>query len=819
MTAAPVPPPPDFIAAWFAARGWRPHAHQLDLLAGARPGGADLLIAPTGGGKTLAGFLPSLAELGAASPPPKGLHTLYVSPLKALATDIKRNLETPIAEMGLALRVEDRTGDTKQSVKARQRADPPHLLLTTPESLALLLAQPTAPRTFAGLRAVVVDEIHALAGTKRGDQLGLCLARLQSLAPDLSRVGLSATTEDPEALGRWLAPAGARIVYGAPGPAPDIAILESAGDPPWSGSGGRYAARAVLDEIAKARTSIVFINTRAQAELFFRALWEANDRNLPIALHHGSLGREARLKVEAAMAAGALRAVVATSSLDLGVDWANVDLVIQVGAPKGVKRLVQRIGRANHRLDAPSRALLVPANRFEALECRAALEAAQAGQLDGEGLPPGALDMLCQHILLTACSGPIDADALFAEIGRSGAYATLSPSEFERCLDFCATGGYALRAYDQWRRLMQGADGLWRLRDPRAARRLRMNVGGIVEAETVKVRQGKRGGGRPLGEVEEAFAATLRPGEAFLIGGEVVRFEALRDLVVEVSPATGREPRIPVFAGGRLPISTFLAHRVLEMLETPACWAALPAPIAEWLEIQRRVSALPSRDRLLVETFVRRDLHYLAAYGFAGRNAHQTLGLLVSKRLEEAGLAPLGFLANDYALLVWSLEPVEDPAAIFSRAGLRDGLDAWLAESALMKRSFRQCAIVAGLIERRLPGLQKSGRQTTFSSDILYDTLIKYDPDHLLLEATRREAMRGLIDFARIDELFDRIAGAAATQGDATPWIEHRPLARLSPLAAPLMLEKGRAPIRGGDADERLLEQEAADILREAASE
>ena len=385
-TPIPLPTP---LKTWFATRNWRPHPHQLDLLARAQSkesGTADLLIAPTGAGKTLAGFLPSLAALHDA--PPDGLHTLYISPLKALAADIRRNLEAPIAEIGLPIRVEDRTGDTTSHARARQRRDPPHLLLTTPESLALLLAQPDAARLFAGLSAVIVDELHALAGTKRGDQLALCLARLRSLAPAHRRTGLSATTEDPAALADWLAPGRCRLVFAPPGPDPDIRVLEEAGDPPWSGMGGRYAAGAVMDEIRKAHTTLVFINTRAQAELFFQELWTHNHEALPIALHHGSLGRETRQKVEAAMAAGALRAVVATSSLDLGVDWAAVDLVIQVGAPKGVKRLVQRIGRANHRFDAPSRALLVPANRFELLECRAALEAARAGELDGEPAPP-----------------------------------------------------------------------------------------------------------------------------------------------------------------------------------------------------------------------------------------------------------------------------------------------------------------------------------------------------------------------------------------------------------------------------------------------
>ncbi|MEL6318733.1 MAG: helicase-related protein, partial [Pseudomonadota bacterium] len=535
---------------------------------------------------------------------------------------------------------------------------------------------------------------------KRGDQLALCLARLRSLAPRHRRVGLSATTEDPRGLAEWLEPGQARLSFADPGPDPEIRILEEAGDPPWSGMGGRYAARAVMDEIAKARTSLVFINTRAQAELFFQALWAENRDGLPIALHHGSLGRETRLKVEAAMAAGALRAVVSTSSLDLGVDWAAVDLVIQVGAPKGVKRLVQRIGRANHRFDAPSRAILVPANRFEVLECRAALEAVEARELDGDGLPAGTLDTLCQHLLLLACAGPFEEEALFAEIRTAGPYAALSRQDFDRCLEFCATGGYALRAYDQWKRLIQGPDGLWRLRDPRTAQRIKMNIGTIVEAETLKVRMGKRGGGAQLGEVEEAFAATLRPGDSFLIGGRVVRFDAMRELILEVSPAGGREPKIPVFAGGKLPISTYLAHRVLAQLNAPETWSALPAPVAEWLRLQAERSELPAAERLLVESFSRGGKAFFVAYGFAGRNAHQTLGLILTKRLEEARLDPLGFVANDYAVMVWGLTAIEDPAWLFEAEGLREGMDAWLEGSSVMKRTFRQAAVVAGLIER-----------------------------------------------------------------------------------------------------------------------
>ncbi|MEM8625348.1 MAG: helicase-related protein, partial [Pseudomonadota bacterium] len=653
------------------------------------------------------------------------------------------------------------------------------------------------------IRRVVVDEVHALAGTKRGDQLALCLARLRSLAPDLKLAALSATVDRPEEIAQWLAPDGCETIFADPGPPPDITLLHNAGDPPWAGMGGRYAAPAIMAEIKRHRTTIVFINTRAQAELFFQALWAANADGLPIALHHGSLGREARQKVEAAMAAGELRAVVATASLDLGLDWGDVDLVIQVGAPKQVKRLVQRIGRANHRYDAPSKALLVPANRMEVVECHAALDAVAAGDYDADTLRPGALDVLCQHLLLTACAGPFDADAVFAETCRAGPYADLNRATFDRCLAFCATGGYALRAYDQWQRLVETA-GAWRLRDPRTAQRLRMNVGTIVAPETLNVRMGRRGAGAKIGEVEEMFAATLTPGDSFLIGGRVVRYEGLHEMTVQVSPNPTDEPKIAVFYGTKLATTIGLSHRVMERLSDPTRWADLPAPVSNWLDLQRRYSRLPEPDRLLVETFPRGGRHFMAVYAFAGQNADQTLGLLLSKRMEEAGLDPLGFVANDYAVMLWSLKPVIDPGALLEPQGLLNGADAWLAGNAVMKRTFRQVAVVAGLIERTTPGRRKTGKQATFSSDILYDTLMKYDPDHLMLEVTRREATRGLVDFSRIEALVERFSG---TEG---PRIDHVAARRCTPLATPLMLEMGRVPIRGGGAEETLLAEEAA---------
>jgi ATP-dependent Lhr-like helicase len=794
MTALPAS-----LQTWFDTRGWAIHPHQKQMLDRASDP-CLLLIAPTGGGKTLAGFLPTLVDL--AQKPRDGLHTLYVSPLKALAADIKRNLRTPIDEAGLPIRVEDRTGDTSAHIKKRQRADPPHILLTTPESLALLTSYEDAPRMFKGVQRVVVDEIHALAESKRGDQLMLALARLQAMCPDLRRVGLSATVDDPAAIARLLArhPDPCEIIAADPGPEPDISMLVTDEAPPWSGGGAKYSIPAVLEQVKQHKTTLIFHNTRAQAEIFFHNLWLANEDALPIGIHHGSLDRQQREKVEAAMVRGDLRAIVCTGSLDLGIDWGDVDLVIQIGAPKNVKRLVQRIGRANHRYNAPSKALLVPANRFEVVECVAALEAVKAHDLDGEWRGRGPRDVLCQHILIAACSGPFDADALYAEMTAAGAYADLSREEFDACLNFCATGGYALRAYDQWQRLKQSPDGSWQLRDPRSAARIRQNIGTIQDTDTLKVKWRGRGGA-PLGEIEEGFAATLTRGDTFLIGGQIVRYEGLRELTVEVTRDPGRKPKIATFMGTKFATSTQLSNRILGMFQQDD-WPDLPRHTRDWLQMQRRVSRLPEPGRLLIESFPHDGREQLVAYGFAGRNAMQTLGLLLTKRMEEEGLAPMGFVATDYAVLIWGLDAVIDPAPLFDLAALEAGLEGWLAGNAVMKRTFRASATIAGLIERNLGGQRKTGRQATMSSDILYDTLLKYDPDHLLMQITREEAMRGLVDFARIREMAERV-------GDRIDLLR---LDRVTPLAAPLFLEPGRVPVRGM-ADERLLEEEITRLM------
>jgi ATP-dependent Lhr-like helicase len=868
---------PELFTHWFASRGWSPRAHQLELLAKAQAGRSVLLIAPTGGGKTLAGFLPSLVELSATNslprlqgrvreaalgsrgvtdlPPPDelrssssptsgggkklfstgrdvrragGLHTLYISPLKALAVDIARNLEAPVNEMRLPIRIETRTGDTPTSKRQRQRRDPPDILLTTPEQLALLLASADAPFLFGSLRRVILDELHALVTSKRGDLLSLGLARLFRIAPGLTSIGLSATVAAPDELCRFMVPQRdeastdlmADLIVAAEGAAPDVAMLETIERLPWAGHSARYALGELYALIKAHRTTLVFVNTRSQAEGIFQDLWHINDDNLAIALHHGSLDVAQRRKVEAAMADGRLRAVVCTSSLDLGVDWGDVDLVVNVGAPKGASRLMQRIGRANHRMDEPSKGVLIPANRFEVLECRAALDAIAVNAQDTPAARIGALDVLAQHVLGCACGAPFTSGALYAEVTTASPYAALTRDDFDAVVDFVATGGYALKAYERFARIRQGKDELWRVANPRVAQRYRLNVGTIVEADMLKVRLVRSRaskmiprGGRLLGQVEEYFVETMVPGDTFVFSGEILKYETLVEDEVYVSRAASEDPKVPAYAGGKFPLSTYLADRVRGIISDPRAWKALPKQVGEWLEIQQWRSQLPDRSELLVETFPRANKYYLVCYPFEGRLAHQTLGMLLTRRLERARQRPLGFVANEYALAVWGLGDVAQRiacgelslAALFDEDMLGDDLEAWLAESALMKRTFRNCAIIAGLIDRRFPGEEKSRRQVTISTDLVYDVLRSHQPDHVLLRAARADAATGLLDVRRLGEMLSRIKGR----------IVHKALDHVSPLAVPVMLEIGREAVYG-EAGDTLLAETEAELVKEA---
>jgi ATP-dependent Lhr-like helicase len=797
---------PEAFSRWFAARGWRLRDHQRTCLTLAAAGRSHLLIAPTGAGKTLAGFLPSLAALSSRRDG-QGLHTLYVSPLKALAVDIARNLEAPVSEMGLPIRIETRTGDTPPQRRRRQKLNPPDILLTTPEQVALMLTHQDAPKFFGGIKAVIIDEIHSIFATKRGHLLALGLARLKRLAPGLRVTGLSATVPDAAPLLDFIGGETA-LVRASPGAKPKVAILNSENRIPWSGHSARHAMAEVYGAIRSAKMALVFVNTRAQAELTFQALWAANDDNLPIALHHGSLDVEQRRRVEAAMAKGSLRAIVATSTLDLGIDWGDVDLVIQIGAPKGASRLTQRIGRANHRMDEPSAALLVPGNRFEMVECIAAQEAINEGALDGETPREGALDVLAQHVTGLACSAPFSADELYAEVRSAAPYGGLSREDFDRVLDFAAVGGYALKSYERFRKIVRTPEGLWRIRNAQVAKQHRMNAGVIIDAPSFTIRLARKGrGGRKLGTVEEWFIEGLAPGDTFLFAGEVLRFEGVEGTDAYVTRAPGEDPKVPSWNGGKFPLSTFLAARVRAIIADPERWSALPEQIRDWLGVQREVSVIPNPEEMLVETFPNNGRYFLVCYPFDGRLAHQTLGTLLTRRLERLGAQPLGFVPTEYSLSVWARKDMSgiDMGALFDEDMLGDDLESWLAESVLMKRTFRDCAVIAGLIDRRHPGQTKTGRQVTFSADLIHDVLKEHEPGHLLLQAAWADAARGYLDLARLQALLARVKGR----------LRHAALSRVSPLAVPVMLEINKEMI-AGEGHEAMLKDASEALIREA---
>src|SRR3954447_20206046 len=739
---------PPVVAGWFEAKGWQPRRHQLEMLAADRGGRSALLVAPTGAGKTLAGFLPSNVALAEA--PSEGLHTLYISPLKALAVDVQRNLLAPVEEMGLPIRVETRTGDTPADRKARQRLKPPQMLLTTPESLSLLLSYPEAPQMFEALKTIVIDELHGFAKEKRGDLLSLSMSRLQKLAPGLRRVGLSATISDPDAYRSWLAPDADMelidLVIGDPGAEPDLKILIPEGKIPWAGHSGYHAIADVMRLIEQHRTTLVFCNTRGLAELIFQKLWDVNEQTLPIGIHHGSLAVEARRRVEGAMAQGKLRGLVATASLDLGIDWGDVDLVIQMGAPKGSSRLLQRIGRANHRLDEPSNGIIVPGNRFEYLEARAALDAIDDGELDPETFRPGALDVLAQHILAVAVAEPFQQEELLAEVRSAAPYAGLKQETFDEVLSFIATGGYALKAYDRFRRLVPEPGGMWRIAHPAVAQQHRLNAGVIVEQPLLTVRFRN---GRKLGTVEEGFATALSPGDRFFFAGLSLEVEQFKDTDIIVH-ASSKRGQIVTYGGQRMSMSTHLANRVRAMLADRNDWSRFPDDVREWLEVQSERSVLPEPHQLLVETFPHEGHHYMVAYSFEGWNAHQSLGMLLTKRMEKAGLKPLGFVANDYGLACYGLEPVRDPKALFSADILEQEFTDWVESSYLLKTAFREVAVIGGLVERQHPGKRKTGRQVSFSTDLIYDVLRRYEPQHLLLRAAWDDARRRMTELGRL---------------------------------------------------------------------
>ena len=791
---------------WLKKNNWAIYNHQIETLKLSENGYDVLLVAPTGGGKTLAGFLPSLNDLINNKPKKNNLHTLYISPLKALTIDVHRNLTSPIEDQGLDIRVETRTGDTSAYKKNRQKVLPPDMLMTTPESLALLLSNKESKDYFKNLKYLVIDEIHTLVNTKRGDLLSLNLSRISSISPDCKRIGLSATVKNKNAVLKFLtSKKKAKTLNVEETSVPKIDILETNNRVPWSGHMASYAIRDIYQKIKKSSLTIVFVNTRAQAELVFNKLWQENDNNLRIAIHHGSLEKEIRRKVESLMSLGKIDCVVATSSLDLGIDWGDVDLVVQIGSPKGISRFLQRIGRSNHRFDEPSNALLVPSNRFEYLECLSAINSIKNKLLDETKEKKGSLDVLAQHILGVACSEPFQVDELYNQVINAWPYRNLTKIKFFEVLEFVKNGGYSLKHYEQYSKIGVNKDKFYAIKNKSIRNRYRLNVGTIVESYMLKVKLGNR----TLGQVEEWFIEGLNEGDTFLFSGRVLEYQSISNNNVIVKSTSHTQPKIPSYAGGRLPLSTELSIEVRKLLNKKQSWKNYPNQINEWLKLQSKFSNLPPLNGLLVETFPRlmrgKKRFFLICYTFEGRNANQTLGFLMSKKMQRIGYKPISFVATDYALAIWSINEVTDVNIILNDDLMLDDLYEWLEETPLLKKNFRDAAIISGLIERSIPGQKKTGKQVLFNSDLIFNVLKKHEPKHLLLEVAREDSYRGLIDLDRLSEFLKRIEKNIA----------HEKLDRISPLAVPLILEINRQTIDKSEMEEYLLEELENEMLSE----
>lgn len=788
---------PQVFEDWFGHQGWAIRDYQRDMVQAFNQKQDTLLIAPTGGGKTLAGFMASLVDLQEKTTGHKAaLHTLYISPLRALTNDIERNLMRLITELNLPIKIGVRTGDTKYYQRQKQVKTPPDILLTTPESLMLLLSYENASDYFASLKCVVIDELHSFATNKRGDFTSLAMARLKTLAPEHIRFGLSATIAKPENAASWLGVTDkpAEIIQVTGDIAPRIEIIKPSVKFPLGGHSARFAVKDIYVEIKKAKTAIVFVNTRAQAELLFQQLWAENEDGLPIGVYHGSLSRDKRQKTEALIAAGKMRAVVSTSALEMGIDWGDVDIILQVGAPKGVSRLLQRIGRSNHRLDEPSQAVLIPTNPLEAVECAVAINAIDKGRRDGDVYRRGAMDVVVQYLVNRACSGKVNKREALTEIRSAWPYRGLAKADFDALLSFAEDGGYALKNYPRFHRLHSTSKG-YQIAGKEQARRHRMNIGTIVEFAKLKVRRiasPKSKRGRIIGEIEEKFIINLNPGDTFAFGGEVLAYQGVRDMAIEAYPAPRSRSKVPAYAGGMMPLSTYLAEGVREIVSTSDQWSLLPQQVQDWLALQFEFSDLPHRKGVLVEAFFDRhkrqyEDHVLVIHSFEGRKVNNALGFLITKRMERQGLKPINFTITDYALAIKSMEPVNSVKLLLTSDILQDDLNDWIVNSPMVKRSFRKIATIAGLTEQRLPGQQRTMKQVTFSTDLIYDVLMKYEPDHILLRIAREEAESDLLDIERLRHWLNEVKDN----------INFRPLPHASPLSIPTMMQVGKETIRG----------------------
>lgn len=747
------------LAAWFAARGWKPAPFQRETWRRYLDGESGLLHTPTGSGKTLAAFGgPLLEALAGDAPmaPGEGPRVLWVTPLRALAADTTRALTQTAADMGLAWTVALRTGDASARDKRLARQGKAQALVITPESLALLLSYADASSRFRALRCIVVDEWHELLGNKRGVLLQLCLARLRRLSPGVRTWGLSATLGNLDEARAVLLPhaPGSALVAGARPRRMQISTLlpERSRALPWAGHLGLSQLERVFKRLFDVRATLLFTNTRAQAELWHRALesiWPEAPATL--ALHHGSLDPKLRAAVEQGLRDGTVRCVVATSSLDLGVDFPAVDQVLQIGSPKGVARLLQRAGRARHRPGESGNVVCVPAQALELIEYAAARQAIARGEIESRPPPVGSLDVLAQHAVTLALGGGFEADELYREVRGTHAYAALDAATWRAVLDFIVQGGRALAKYPDYQRVVRDDDGRYRVRDRRVAFRHRLSIGTITADGAVAVRY-LRGGS--LGSVEEGFLARLRRGDRFQFAGRTLELVRLEGMVAYVRRAKGGDGPVATWQGGRMPLSTQLASEVESLYSHPGPHPEMRA-VEPLLRIQAQASALPDRGRLVAERIGSRRGMHLFLFPFAGRAVHEGIAAMIALRWGRRQANTISYTVNDYGLMLTLAEPAALDDALLRQLlspdnmadDLRDGVN--LGEMA--RRQFREIARVAGLLTPSLPGqAARSLRQVQASSGLLYDVLRRYDPDHLLLAQAEREVFELQLEAPRL---------------------------------------------------------------------
>ena len=761
---------------WFLSRGWNYYDYQIKVIEEVSKKNDVLITSPTGSGKTLASLLPTILQSNDFEK--NNLYTVYISPLKSLSYDIERNLLVPINECNLNLSISVRTGDTSSYKKNIQLQKPPNILVTTPESFALLMSYQKAEIYFYNLRYLIIDELHNIIHSKRGDLLTLNLARLNSIAPNHNKIALSATLKDKKTGLAYFSKKKAKIIENLKNKKLSVSIIKSHNNIPWSGYMATYAIKNIYKAISNQKSSIIFVNTRAQAESLFQSLWKINNKKLNIAVHHGSLEKQLRIKIEKKMFDGDINCIVATSSLELGLDWGDVSLVIQVGAPKGISRMIQRIGRSNHKIDLPSKALLVPTNKFEYLECEAAKLALIENDIEEIKIKEGSLDVLAQHIFGVACSKPFNEKFLYDNIKTSFPYKNLDFITFKKVVKFVENGGYSLKHYEEFNKIRQNSNGLYEANNKKLIHKYRMNIGTIVDSDQIDVYLQRK----KLGKIEDYFVQNLEKGDTFLFAGEVLEYIETNIKGVLTKKCNFKYPKIPSYSGGRLPLSTKLSKKVINLINNYKK-VNLPIEINLWLKKQEDYSMIPPIKGLLVETFTRNKTNYkksyMVAYTFQGRSANQTLGIVILKKMLKLKLNPIAFIATDYALVIWSEKECKDVKILFEQKDFFNGFDNWLKNTSLMRKHFKDVAIISGLIDKNYPGYIKTHKQIKFNSNLIYDVLHKYEKNHILLESTKLEAMDELLDYKKIITYLKNIKNQ----------IIHKSLTKVSPMAIPLLLE------------------------------